>query len=192
MIHSELKQSTRDLHCALAGKSQVLLSADITLDKYAAVQQKFYGLYRPIEVRLLSTCISDDPELQLENRLMLSLLLDDLVALAVEPDEISRLPHCDSLPRIETLPEALGCLYVLEGSTIGGKIITGHLTRALSLGASRGCAFFNGYGDDVGRLGSSFLGGLARHCERYADEDVIVRSACQTFASLDQWFSHAA
>jgi heme oxygenase len=50
----------------------------------------------------------------------------------------------------------------------------------------------NSYGNEVGRMWSSFLAILERHCEEHDDCDVVVRSACQTFASLDRWFSHAA
>ena len=39
---------------------------------------------------------------------------------------------------------------------------------------------------------SSFLGILSRHCEKHDDTGVVVRSACQTFASLDRWLSDAA
>jgi heme oxygenase (biliverdin-IX-beta and delta-forming) len=192
MIHSILKQSTSAAHNALESKLRVLLSGEITLDRYVAMQKKFYGFYSPIEARLFSIRGWDDPELKLSGRLKLSLLAGDLEFLSVKPAEIARLPLCDALPRLETVPEALGCLYVLEGSTLGGRIITALLKKVLPLDESRGCSFFNSYGNEVGRMWSSFLAILERHCEQHDDCDVIVRSACQTFASLDGWFSHAA
>jgi len=187
-----LKQATKVLHIALETKLRALLSDDISLDQYAAVQKKFYGFYRPIETRLLSIRGWDDPEFELSNRLKLPLLRDDFASLAVDSEELARLPNCGSLPRLETVPEALGCLYVLEGSTLGGKIITRRLKKILPVDESRGCSFFNSYGDDVGRMWSSFLEVLGRHCERHGDADVVIHSACQTFASLDRWFSDGA
>ena len=192
MIHSTLKQRTGDFHDALETKLRVLLSDGISLDQYAAVQKKFYCFYCPIETQLLSIRGWDDPEFALQDRLKVPLLVSDLAALAVDFGEIARWPFCDRLPRLETIPEALGCLYVLEGATLGGKLITRHLKRVLPLDESRGCSFFNSYGDDVGRMWSSFLGILARHCERHGDAEVVVQSACQTFASLDRWLSDAA
>jgi heme oxygenase len=191
MIHSTLKQSTRDLHFALESKLRPLLCDQLSLDQYASISKRFYGFYRPIEGRLLSVVGWDDPEFKLSSRLKLRLLIDDLAALAVGSEELAGLPMCDSLPRLETVSEALGCLYVLEGSTLGGKIICGCLKKGLFLEESRGCSFFNSYGDDVGRMWSSFLGTLTRHCERHRAADVVVRSACQTFASLDRWFPNA-
>ena len=176
---------------ALEAKLRHPATSELSLEQYASVQKKFYGFYRPVEARLASVRGWDDPEFRLSDRLKLPLLIDDLAYLHVDSEELARLPICDSLPRLETVPEAIGCLYVLEGSTLGGRIMIGHLKSVLPLDENRGCSFFNSYGDDVGRMWSSFLTRLELHCERHADADVVVQSACQTFASLDRWFSSA-
>jgi heme oxygenase (biliverdin-IX-beta and delta-forming) len=98
----------------------------------------------------------------------------------------------EKFTRSETIPEALGCLYVLGGSTLGGWILTGQLKMILPVDASRGCTFFNSDGANVGRMWSAILGVLERHSAKHSDDDVVVESACQTFASLDRWFSNAA
>jgi heme oxygenase len=177
------------LHIALETRLRALLSDAISLDQYTAVQKRFYGFYRPIETRLISIRGWDDSEFELANRLKLPLLRGDLISLAVDAEQLPRLPCCDRIPSLGTVPEALGCLYVLEGSTLGGKIITRHLKKILPLDESRGCSFFNSYGNDVGRMWSSFLKVLERHCERHSDADVVIHSAYQTFASLDRWLS---
>jgi heme oxygenase len=192
MIHSILKQNTQDLHRSLETKLRVLLTDELSRDQFTAVQKKFYGFYKPIEARLLVIHKQDDLGFKLQDRLKLPLLVADLASLAVHAEQLARLPICDALPRLESVAEALGCLYVLEGSTLGGRIITGHLQKILHLDASRGGSFFNSYGSDVGRMWSSFLGILQRHSERHGDDDVVVRSACQTFACLDGWFSDVA
>ena len=73
MIHSTLKQRTRSFHEALETKLCFLLSDELSLERYAAVQKKFYGFYRPIEARLFAILGSDDPELNLQQRLKLFL-----------------------------------------------------------------------------------------------------------------------
>jgi heme oxygenase len=192
MVHATLKQRTRDSHVALEAKLHVLLTDELSLDQYASVQKKLYGFYRPIEERLSSIRGWDEPEFQLADRFKLPLLIDDLASLAVDSEELARLPICESLPPLPGVAEAFGCLYVLEGSTLGGRIITGHLKRVLPLDEGRGCSFFNSYGPDVARMWSSFLGTLLRHCDRHGDADVVVQSACHTFACLDRWFSDVA
>jgi heme oxygenase len=192
MIHAILKQSTRDFHVAVETRLRVLLSAEISVDQYAVLHKKFYGFYRPVEVRLFSITGWDDPELRLQSRRKLPFLIGDLASLAVAPEAIDSLPLCSQLPPLETVPEALGCLYVLEGATLGGRIITGHLKKVLPLNETRGCSFFNSYGDNVGPMWSAFLAALARHCEKHGDVDTVVESARQTFASLDRWLASAA
>ena len=168
----------------------VLISEGISLDEYKAVQKKFYGFYKPVEMRIFSIGDWDEPELELERRRKLPLLVEDMSFLAGAEDEIAGCPCCRSLPRLETAGEAMGCLYVLEGSTLGGRIITGHVKKILGLDENRGCAFFNSYGIDVGAMWKRFLRVLSDHCERYGDAETVVESACQTFLSLDRWLSN--
>jgi heme oxygenase len=189
-IHSNLKLRTRPFHEALETKLRFLLSDAISLDQYKALQKKFYGFYRPIEWRLLSVAGLDEDGLQLQARAKLPLLIDDMIYLSVGSDDIAGLPSCESLPRLGSVSEALGCLYVLEGSTLGGRIITGHIKKVLPLDEKRGCSFFNSYGSDVGRMWSSFLRALSLHCERHGEIDAVVNAACQTFSALDRWISN--
>jgi heme oxygenase len=87
-------------------------------------------------------------------------------------------------PDIRTRAEALGALYVLEGSTLGGCVILKELKRR---GASlAGLGFLDPYGADTGRRWRSFLVILERElksCEQKAD---AVKGALDTFA-----FAHA-
>jgi heme oxygenase len=187
MIHSKLKQQTSAQHLALESKLHVLMSDDISLNEYAALLKRFHGFYRPIEATLGAIHNWDDPVLELQSRRKLPLLVADLNFLSVDAGEIATLPACADLPPLATIADGLGCLYVLEGSTLGGTFITRHLTKALSLEANRGCSFFNSYGSDVGRMWSGFLGVLARHSEKHGDDTAVVNSACATFAAMDRW-----
>ena len=192
MIHSRLKQRTTALHIALEAKLGALMSDQISLDECAALEKKFYGFYNPIEQQLLAIRGWDEPQLQLQSRLKLPLLVGDLASFAINSREIAQIPLCKSLPDLETVAQGLGCLYVLEGSTLGGKFITAHLKKVLDLDETRGCAFFSSYGAEVGRMWSRFLAVLAAHCEKHGDDEAILNSACQTFAAMDRWFSDAA
>jgi len=192
VIHAILKQRTSALHQAVETTLGALLCDDISLDQFAALQKTFYGFYQPIEERLLSIRGWDDPEFELESRLKVPFLVRDLAALASNLEELPRLPCCTSLPRLESVSEALGCLYVLEGATLGGKIIARRLKDVLPRDALRGCSFFESYGEHVGQMWSAFLRVLARHCEKHGDEDVIVQSACETFMALDRWLADDA
>jgi heme oxygenase len=86
---------------------------------------------------------------------------------------------------------SLDDLHLLEGSTLGGKFITGYLKRVLALDETRGCSSFNSYGTDTSRMWSRFVTALTNHCEKHGDDEIILNSACQIFAAMDRWFSHA-
>jgi heme oxygenase (biliverdin-IX-beta and delta-forming) len=81
---------------------------------------------------------------------------------------------------IHTRAEALGALYVLEGSSLGGRVILKELKRR---GASlAGLGFLDPYGADTGKRWRSFLIILEREltsCEQKAD---AVKGALNTFA----------
>jgi heme oxygenase len=81
---------------------------------------------------------------------------------------------------ILTPAEALGALYVLEGSSLGGRVILKELKRRdVSLA---GLGFLDPYGADTSRRWQSFLAILEREitsCEQKAD---AVKGALDTFA----------
>jgi heme oxygenase len=56
------------------------------------------------------------------------------------------------MPEFPTLADSgalIGTLYVIEGATLGGKVISRHLKDSLGLGPTSGAHFFNGYGNTV-------------------------------------------
>jgi heme oxygenase len=188
-IHTSLKEQTRAFHGAVESRLGVLMSKTLSLQQYMEIVKKLHGFYQPIESQLLSIREWDDAGLNLQQRQKLPLLVQDLVSLHVEPDEIAALPCCCELPGLQTVSQAFGCLYVLEGSTLGGKIITRHLKEVLHLDETNGCSFFNSYGSEVGTMWRGFLDALARYTEHHGNEDVIVASACRTFEAMDQWLA---
>ena len=48
--------------------------------------------------------------------------------------------------------DAVGCLYVLEGSTLGGQIILRRAAERLGIDADTGAGFFHGYGAQTGAM----------------------------------------
>ena len=103
---------------------------------------------------------------------------------------MAALPVCSTLPRVATFADALGCLYVLEGSTLGGQFIRREVAARLGLTPDRGCAFFAGYGERTGAMWKAFGAAVTAHADaRPEDRDVIVAAAVETFTRLDEWFT---
>lgn len=81
---------------------------------------------------------------------------------------------CAPFPQPGSAAEALGMLYVLEGSTLGGRVILNAL-------AARGIedhalSFLDAYGSDTGLRWREFLCVLIRETR---DDDALIAQACQ-------------
>ena len=97
------------------------------------------------------------------------------------------LKMCQDLPALNDFAEALGCIYVFEGATLGGQFIAGHLRRNFGLTPENGAAFFNSSGERVGQMWESF-GATATATVLEMDEK-IVGAARETFTKFKKWFS---
>ena len=82
----------------------------------------------------------------------------------------------------------MGCLYVMEGSTLGGKFIARQVQEKLGLSPEAGTAFFSGYGNETGARWKTFREALSRHSAETGDEALIIEAAEDTFLRLEEWF----
>ncbi len=86
---------------------------------------------------------------------------------------------------MQALQQALGCLYVLEGSTLGGQVVTRYLAGVPSMEDVTWFSFFSSYGAEVGPMWQEFGEFLTVHAR--GDDEAIVRAACETFTTLACW-----
>jgi len=91
------------------------------------------------------------------------------------------------------LAEVLGSLYVIEGSALGGRVITPHLKSALGLAQGRGASYFHGFGGETGVMWNNFrvlasleIGESSRSTVR------ACKSAKRTFNALIELFGPLA
>ena len=157
---------------------------------YVQLLERFYGFYRPFEKNLrvvsgLNTILPDWRE-----RLKLPLLEQDLFWLGRTRAELDNLPVCSRLPPLDSDDMLAGALYVTEGSTLGGQIITRQLAKALSLHPGQGSSFFAGHGPETGSKWREFTAALCRIAAA-GDESRIVSSAEDTFEASENWLASA-
>ena len=188
-IMQRLKQETRPYHVALERQVDLtqLCSA---LDAYQQLLQRFYGFYLPVEQKLdqlpWHTLGFDYPA-----RRKRALLEQDLATLSNAAPSWHHLPCCTALPLLDTLPAALGCLYVLEGATLGGQIITRQVERTLGISPAQGSRFFHSYGDQVGPMWKEFGHFVTSYATTPAIENAMIASAGQTFQALQGWLTQS-
>jgi heme oxygenase len=186
-LMTQLRAGTRDLHEA----------AESTLDLDECLADRFAyghmladlrGFYASAEESLsaLSGWSTLEPAVDIQLRCRVPLLDADLKQLGV-PVPTGRSEALEGLLS-GSLTAGIGCLYVLEGSTLGGKLVA---RRAQAqLGADLPVAFFATA--DRPQLGAQWQAlkqalnafGLARGP---AAEAEVLAAARGTFAALQQW-----
>ncbi len=191
MILPKLKQATRERHIALESQMP-LLDPLLSHAIYRQLLRKFYGYYAPLEMQLLTLPWWDEIDFGYTDRYKTPRLARDLIALGDTPDTLPLMPFCQALPTVVTLPDLLGCLYVIESMTLGGQVITRHLKNNLKLTLASGTEFFNGYGAETGTRWQAFCTMLTTQAAKTADDESILATANKTFDTLDQWLFPAA
>jgi heme oxygenase len=188
MIMQRLKRDTQ-FHHEQIERIVDLPSRLRSREAYRAVLVQFYGFYAPLEASLhriegLILALSD-----VAARRKAGLIARDLLALGLSPSELPALPRCGDLPALPDVAHALGCLYVLEGATLGGQIIARQLAAGPSVTADSGGAFFSGYGPETGPMWRSFGTGLAAYVTTPEREAGVVTAARETFRAFERWLA---
>ena len=183
-VLSRLRAETRAEHDAI--EAALDLTGDgLTRDGYRRVLERFYGFYAPLEPAIRAVGGWADRGLDLDARRKTPLLEADLRALGA--DAPASLPLCNDLPLLVTPADCFGCLYVLEGSTLGGQLISRHVQHALGVTPETGGRFFHGYGDETGEMWQSFRAAVTGSVVSPADQDAAVAAAKDTFSKLHRW-----
>ena len=191
-VLTRLRLETRGEHDAVE-RLLDLMGTGLTREVYCRRLEQFYGFYRPLEATLKIRCaLPGDHAVGATSQLATLLprlkktarLQRDLHYLGVETAD---LPLCSNLPPLETEAEALGCMYVMEGATLGGQMITRHVRTNIDITPTTGGSFFEGYAADTGKMWQAMRQLLVSGAIDPQTERAMVVSAITTFASLRGW-----
>ncbi len=156
-----------------------------TVGAYRELLEDFYGVVWPLEAQLLDSAELAEWLPDLRERMRAPALQDDLAVLG-RPclDAVPLAP----VPRLSSVAARFGCLYVLEGSTLGGQIISRQVNEDLKYTPENGCSFFGGRGPATGRMWSAFRGALESYAASHAETQTeIIRAASATFDAFGGW-----
>ncbi len=209
---ARLRAGTRDAHARIETVPALarLLAEDLTQAEYVAVLAHMHGFLAALEPAVAAVLARPRPDA--------AALLDGgrLRALADDLDWFGAAsqPLLDTLPALAGPDAALGALYVIEGSGLGGRVIARHLADSLGVAPGAGGSFYCGLSAAAARLrwqrfcalldpAGDLLGpaptgsapppsGLAR--KRPANDDPAHDDCCElrvgaiaTFRSLERW-----
>jgi heme oxygenase len=176
-ILQALRLETRPAHDALEQNAfnQQLTAGAITEAATTHFLAKMYGFLAPYEARLKAQNLG--PEWESATRQRAHLILEDL-------NQPTAPETCPTMPPLATWPQLLGAMYVMEGSTLGGQVIS----RQLAKQDIPQRLYFSGYGERTGPLWKAFCQLLTQEATP-DNQTEIVQSASLTFQHLDAWLN---
>ncbi|HEY1022627.1 MAG TPA: biliverdin-producing heme oxygenase [Flavisolibacter sp.] len=176
-----VKNATQTVHEEVEGLLLPALTSIRTTEDYAKILKMFYGYFHPLE-KLIEKQLYAGELPDLHKRRKAVSILHDLHQMS-QPTE--NLFLCNTLPIINNSAQAFGALYVLEGSTLGGKQIAKMLAKnpAVPEGTTR---FFSGYGEQTGSRWKAFL----EVFNQQPGQEEIMATATNTFYFLKGWMQH--
>jgi heme oxygenase len=183
-LFDRLNSSTASLHAQIEQVIDPLRRID-SLEEYASLLVRNWGIYRPLEARL-GQMDWKAAGIDFSARQKCRLLEKDLSALRISTADIET---TSDLPLLPSINAGLGCLYVLEGATLGGQIISKHLHEKLSIHPDNGGAFYGGYGSKTGEMWTSFKKASTAYCMDEKCMSQAEQGAVETFQKFIHWFS---
>jgi len=153
------------------------------LEAYRAYLERTFGFYQVAEEQLRQHGVWEALNLPASEREKLPILAEDIVLLGnIEPENI---PNSDTGPLFASLAEAVGGAYVLEGSTLGGRVISRQVQALFGADVPR--SFLECYGSSSGAKWQSFRAALSRFAGGVESEDEIIDGARETFRAFTRW-----
>lgn len=184
-VRRRLRAATFQAHASLhehpAFVAVIEGRADLPL--YRCLLSRLYGIHQPLEVALACADRHLPPGLRSHGRSRVALIEQDLIALGIDATDVARLPRKAGLQPLRSRGAALGALYVVQGSTLGGEVIARSLRQRFA--DQPVCSFFTGFADDRQAW---------RRCcdalEQCADDiGRLTAAAVSTFEHIGAWMS---
>lgn len=181
MLSNEIKEATKVAHQQLEKTVVQRLKEIRSAADYASFLKVFYAYFRAVE-QAIAPFVTPEVLPDYPQRRNASYLRRDIEALGGGVDE---LPEAVA-PAISNPAEAMGALYVLEGSIMGGPYIVQMLRK---YGMETGFSFFSGYGEETGSMWAAFTTALNATAQTDEAREAAIRKASETFSRFGNAFA---
>jgi heme oxygenase (biliverdin-IX-beta and delta-forming) len=178
-----LRTGTATKHAALE-RSLDLLDPALGRPRLTEVLTRMHGFWLAAEAGIeewARHCPADAAAVTWARRRRADLFAADLQALGAGPATAT-----PGLADVDGTDAALGRMYVLEGSTLGGTFIDRHLSGLPQFAGVRLRAF-SPYGAETGAMWHAFRRTTRDRVAAGGDAEAMVDSARDTFAALAAW-----
>ncbi len=169
-----------------ADLDRFVFGSDATRTDYRTYLARIYGFIVPLE-QALSHTPGLAQVIDLGARAKSSLLLHDLLALGVTPEELKELPQCLSIPAFRGPAAALGWMYVTERPMLQAAVVRSHIEVALGRGISAATAYLSCYAGQAGQRWRELALAMDEVASTSGLADRIVEAAQEGFRALHRW-----
>jgi heme oxygenase (biliverdin-IX-beta and delta-forming) len=185
----ELRTATDPMHKGLEANSisKKLMSPEVDLTDYAFYLRCMGEVIKTFDEKILpavSTVITD-----VDKRKKYQDITADLEFLYSHGAEKKETKAFTGFTGNPSLAYALGYAYVIEGSTLGGRVILKQVAPALKLEAS-GTRFFAGYGAETGTFWKNFMQHFCMHVLRNNLQQEAIQGAIDGFTDIGNHFKN--
>jgi heme oxygenase (biliverdin-IX-beta and delta-forming) len=163
-----------------------LMDPELGRDRLVAVLTRLHAFWTAAEAGLdawARRSPADAETVDWVRRRRAHLFAEDLATLGAGPDPAAQ----PDLPAVEDTDEALGRLYVLEGSTLGGTFISRHLATLPTLGPDVRLGAFSPYGTETGAMWHAYRRVTRERVAAGGNAGRVVGAARATFTALAAW-----
>lgn len=183
MLTEKIKEATLAYHQETEKILTQRLKNMRSVQDYIAVLSIFYGYFGGLE-KQTDQYISSENLLDHQERRKAAALAADINMLGGQLPNQADGGH---LPIIANELQAFGALYVMEGSTLGGKMISKMVQQHLGLQNGDGTRFFSSYGEKTGQKWTDFKAALNAIAANDIEEEIVINAANDTFNKLKHW-----
>lgn len=195
MLLHRLRTETAQHHHRLE-KRLSLFERVQTIPSYVGILGRFYGFHLAFEDAVGKRPEWNELGFPFEPRRKSGLLARDLAVLGSSADDllsVEAFPR-PKLPTFSSFAQVLGCFYVLEGSTLGSRVISKHFEERLGLRRETGLSFYEGYGEQTGRMWKEFCDLLELFAQSAPNAEALdslsrdaTSAARHTFQEIEDW-----
>ncbi|WP_442794509.1 biliverdin-producing heme oxygenase [Pelobium manganitolerans] len=179
MLSEKIKEATKQPHQELEKVVVQKLKSIASEADYAEFLSNFYAYFSSLE-KAFQPFITAEVLPDYSSRRTSDYLKKDIEELGSSTEGLSA-----TVPNVNNVQEAIGALYVMEGSIMGGFAIVKMLEKA---GITKGLSFFSGYGAETGQKWGAFIGVMNKIAQSEAEQAQAIATAGETFALFGDVF----
>jgi heme oxygenase (biliverdin-IX-beta and delta-forming) len=151
-VREKLQQHTHDFHTRLSHHPLLLglTRPGYPLQDYTTLLLVYHRFYRQVEGAIEASLLRFNLPYRYENRRRLPWLKADLSHFQIDPETTDQPAVPSAVAEdIDSPGKIVGMLYAIEGSALGGQVVSRHLVENMGLTGEAGARFFQGYGADT-------------------------------------------